>query len=121
MVQAFGEPLVDGRQQLAGFVMAVRGLPQSRQRDRGAQLERARALPARDVERTAVARLGRRWSGRLRRGQQKPTAQAVDLGFPVALVGVLDGRFRVVEERQPLAGGARLAGTPRRSGTASTA
>ena len=107
MVQAFGEPLVDGRQQLAGFVMAVRGLPQSRQRDRGAQLERARALSARDLERTAVARLSRRWSSRLRRGQQEPTAQAVDLGFPVALIGVLDGCVGVVEQRQPFAGGAR--------------
>src|SRR6516162_2285735 len=91
-VQAFGEPLVDGRQQLAGFVMTVRGLPQSRQRDRGAQLERARALSTRDVERAAVglfSRANHRRSGRVRSGQQELPTQTMNLGFPVAFVSLL--------------------------------
>src|SRR4029450_6169131 len=57
-IKAFGEPVIDWREQRAGFDALIRALPQARQAHGGAEFERLRLLPTSHVEGALKTRLG---------------------------------------------------------------
>ncbi|HZW36108.1 MAG: hypothetical protein ACM319_00305, partial [Deltaproteobacteria bacterium] len=56
--ETFGEPTVNGRKEIGGFVVSALIAPQPRETHGGAQLPKFRALPACDRQRPLEAGLG---------------------------------------------------------------